>query len=527
MERGRFMENLGSTFIFIFIGLGCIIAGFFLNSFLVSKRSKQAHADAAGIRQLAQREAETIRKEAELQAKDVSHKMRQEFEAQTKDRREELNNAEKRIVSREENIDKRVDLLEKKEKDLTARLDVLRDGEVKIKEKTEELNKVLIEEKQRLQTVANLSTEEAKKILLARIEDDLASEKALRIRHINEEIKDSADKKARELITIAIQRCASDHTSETTVSVVPLPSDEMKGRIIGREGRNIRALEQATGVDIIIDDTPEAVTISGFDMMRREIARLSIEQLIGDGRIHPGRIEEVVEKAKEEIEKKIKEEGERSAIELGIHGMHPELIKLVGKLRYRTSFGQNGLNHSIEVSKLMGIIAHQLGIDVKTAKRAGLLHDIGKVVSSDVEEGTHAIVGARLCRKYGESEDVAYAVESHHGEVEMNTLYGILVSAADAISAARPGARAESMETYVKRLENLEKISNSFKGVEKSYALQAGREIRIVVMPDKVNDDEAVIMARDIRKRIEEEMEYPGHIKVMVVRETRAIEVAK
>ncbi len=521
------MESLGGTFIFIFIGIGCVIAGFFLNNFLSSKRSKEAHTDAADIRELAKREAETIRKEAELSAKDVLLKMRQEFENQTKERREELSAAEKRILGREENLDKRVDLLEKKEKDLIARLDALREGETQIKNKTEELSKVLAEEKQRLQSIANLSMEEAKKILLSRIEDDLATEKALRIRHMNEEIKEVADKKARETITIAIQRCASDHTAETTISIVPLPSDEMKGRIIGREGRNIRALEQATGVYIIIDDTPEAVTISGFDMMRREIARMAIEQLIGDGRIHPGRIEEVVEKAKEELDKKIKEGGEQAAIELGIHGMHPELIKLVGKLRYRTSFGQNGLNHSIEVSKLMGIMAHQLGIDIKTAKRSGLLHDIGKVVSSDVEEGTHAIVGARLCRKYGETEDVAYAVESHHGEVEMNTLYGILVSAADAISAARPGARAESMETYIKRLENLEKISNSFKGVEKTYALQAGREIRVVVMPDKVSDDEAVIMARDIRKKIEEEMEYPGHIKVMVVRETRAIEFAK
>jgi len=521
------MENLGGLFILIFVSIGCIIAGFFLNTFLVSKRSKEAQTNANDIRDIAKREAETIRKEAELQAKDILLKMRQEFEIQTKERRDELSAAEKRILTREENLDKRVDLLEKKEKDLNSRLEVLRDGEAKVKEKTEELAKIIAEEKQRLQTIANLSTEEAKKILLARIEDELDTEKAMRIRHMNEEIKDTADKKARELITIAIQRCASDHTAETTVSVVPLPSDEMKGRIIGREGRNIRALEQATGVDIIIDDTPEAVTISGFDMMRREIARMAIEQLIGDGRIHPGRIEEVVEKAKDELDKKIKEYGEQAVIELGIHGMHPELIKLVGKLRYRTSFGQNGLNHSIEVSKLMGIMAYQIGVDVKTAKRSGLLHDIGKVVSSDVEEGTHAIVGGRLCRKYGETEDVAYAVESHHGEVEMNTLYGILVSAADAISAARPGARAESMETYIKRLENLEKISNSFKGVEKSYALQAGREIRVVVMPDKINDDEAIVMARDIRKKIEEEMEYPGHIKVMVVRETRAIEFAK
>lgn len=517
----------GLVLLAIFAGIGCIILGFFLNRFLGGKRTQESQREASEIRELAKREAETTRKEAELHAKDLLIKMRQDFETQSKERRDELLATEKRIVSREENLDKRVDLLEKKEKDLMTRLDALRDTEIKIKERSEELEKLVAEEKQRLQSISNLSQEEGRKLLLSRIEDDLLTEKATRIRHINEEIKDSADKKAREIISTAIQRCASDHTAETTISVVPLPSDEMKGRIIGREGRNIRALEQATGVDIIIDDTPEAVTISGFDMVRREIARMALEQLIVDGRIHPGRIEEVVEKAKADLEKKMKEDGEHAAMELGIHGMHPELIKLVGRLRYRTSFGQNGLNHSIEVAKLMGIMAHQLGVDVKNAKRAGLLHDIGKVVSSDVEEGTHAIVGARLCRKYGEVEDVSYAVESHHGEVEMNTVFGILVSAADAISAARPGARAESMETYVKRLENLEKISNSFKGVEKSYALQAGREIRIVVMPEKVSDDEALIMARDVRKKIEEEMEYPGHIKVMVVRETRAVEYAK
>ncbi len=520
-------NTLGQAFIFLFAGIGCVIAGFFLNRILGGKRTAEAQKGAADIKDLARREADSIKKEAELQAKDLLLKMRQDFEKETKERRDEISSGEKRIAQREENLDKRVDLLEKKEKDLNSRLDSLRDGEAKLKGSHDELQKLIAQEKERLHAIANISAEDAKNILLRRIEEDLLNEKAVRIRHINEEIKDSADKKAREIISTAIQRCASDHTAETTISVVPLPSDEMKGRIIGREGRNIRALEQATGVDIIIDDTPEAVTISGFDMMRREIARMAIEQLIADGRIHPGRIEEVVAKAQAEIDKKIKEEGEASVLELGLHGMHPELTKLVGKLRYRTSFGQNGLNHSIEVAKLMGIMAHQLGIDVKIAKRAGLLHDIGKVVPSDVEEGTHAIVGARLCRKYGEVEEVAYGVESHHGEVEMNTIYGILVSAADAISAARPGARAESMETYVKRLENLEKISNSFKGVEKTYALQAGREIRVVVMPDKVNDDEAVVMARDIRKKIEEEMEYPGHIKVMVVRETRAIEYAK
>lgn len=521
-------SNALAQALMILVGaIGCIIAGFFLNKILGNKRLHEAQKGADEIREFARREAETIKKEAELSAKDTLIRMRQEFEVQTQTRRDELSQTEKRILGREENLDKRVELLEKKEKDLITRTTTLQEGEEKLKESKNELDKIIAEEKTRLQAIAGLSTDEAKKILLARVDDELLSEKAQRIRFINEQIKDEADKKAREVITIAIQRCASDHTAETTITVVPIPSDEMKGRIIGREGRNIRALEQATGVDIIIDDTPEAVTISGFDMVRREIARMALEQLIADGRIHPGRIEEVVEKAKAELEKKMKEDGERAAIELGIHGMHPELVKLVGRLRYRTSFGQNGLNHSIEVAKLMGIMAHQIGIDIKTAKRSGLLHDIGKVVSSDVEEGTHAIVGARLCRKYGESEDVSYAVESHHGEVEMNTVYGILVSAADAISAARPGARAESMETYIKRLENLEKIANSFKGVEKTFALQAGREIRVVVTPEKVTDEQATVIAREIRNKIEEEMEYPGHIKVMVVRETRAVEIAK
>jgi ribonuclease Y len=523
------MESSAITQVLYFV-LGAIvffIGGYFFRNILGRQRVDAANKEANGVRELAQREAETIRKEAQLQAKDTLLKMRQDFEKETKERRDELTSMEKRVLQREENMDKRVDILDKKEKDITTRQEILQKGEVILKQKDDELIKVLTQEKERLHTIANLTAEEAKQILLRRIEEELLNEKAMRLRHMNEEIKETSDKKAREIISTAIQRCASDHTAETTISVVPLPSDEMKGRIIGREGRNIRTLEQATGVDIIIDDTPEAVTISGFDMMRREVARMALEALIADGRIHPGRIEEVVEKAQADLEKKIKEDGEQAVIELGIHGMHPELIKLVGRLRYRTSFGQNGLNHSIEVAKLMGIMAHQLGTDVKIAKRAGLLHDIGKVVSSDVEEGTHAIVGARLARKFGETEEVAYAVESHHGEVEMNTVYGILVSAADAISASRPGARAESMETYIKRLENLEKISNSFKGVEKSYALQAGREIRIVVTPEKVNDDEAVIMARDIRKKIEEEMEYPGHIKVMVVREIRAIEYAK
>jgi len=503
------------------------LAGYVIRWIFAGERIKLAEHRAKELKQSTEREVENRKKESELAARDLLIKIRQDFEKETKDRREEVLSAEKRILQREENLDKRVDLLEKKEKDIAQRTNSLHMDEIAIKEKKDHLEQLVAEEKKRLQVISNLTPEEAKKLLLSRLDDELVPEKAARIRRAEEEIKETVDKKARFMISTAIQRCASDHTAETTVSVVSLPSDEMKGRIIGREGRNIRALETATGVDIIIDDTPEAVTISGFDMIRREIARIALENLVADGRIHPGRIEEVVEKAKKELEERIKEEGERAAFDLGIHGMHPELLKIVGRLKFRTSFGQNALQHTKEVSYLIGVMAGLLGLDPKLAMRAGLLHDIGKVVSQDVEEGTHAIVGGNLARKYGESEEVARAVESHHEEVERNTLYGILVCAADAISAARPGARAETLETYVKRLENLETIANSFKGVEKAFALQAGREIRIIVNPEKINDDEAIVMARDIRKKIEEEMEYPGHIKVLVVRETRATEYAK
>ncbi len=524
-----FAENsvILKSFLFTFFAIGLVMSGYLLSRFFGDKRIHQAEKRARDLKELTEREIETRKKEAELAAKDLLIKLRTDFEKETKDRREEIQNAEKRVQQKEENLEKRVDLLDKKEKDITSRLSVLREEELNIKQRNEQLDKMIAEEKQKLQTISNLSQEDAKRLLLSLIEQELMEEKATRIRKMEEEIKESADKKARQVITNAIQRCASDHTADTTVSVVALPSDEMKGRIIGREGRNIRALEQATGVDIIIDDTPEAVTISGFDMIRREVAKMALESLVSDGRIHPGRIEEVVERAKKEMDNKIKEEGERAAFDLGIHDMHLELLKLLGRLKYRTSFGQNGLQHTKEVAQLMGHMAGQLGLDIKLAIRAGLLHDIGKVVSQEMEEGTHAIVGGNLCRKFGEPEEVAKAVESHHEEVEMTSIYGVLVCAADAISAARPGARAETLETYVKRLENLETIANSFKGVEKAFALQAGREVRIIVDPSKINDDESVVMARDIRKRVEEEMEYPGHIKVMVVRETRAVEYAK
>ena len=502
-------------------------AGYLLRWFFAGKKLREAESQAKELIEASKKDAENRKKEIELQAKDAMIKLRQDFEKETKERREEIAALEKRLLQKEENLDKRVDLLEAKEKDINQRFSLLKEQEEQATKQKSELNSLIIEEKERLQKISSLTQDEARNILLSRIDEELLQEKATRIRQMEENIKDAADKTAKTIISTAIQRCASEHTAASTISVVMLPSDEMKGRIIGREGRNIRALEAAAGVDIIIDDTPEAVTISGFDMYRREIARIALENLIADGRIHPGRIEEVVEKAKKEMETVIKEEGEKTAFDLGIHGMHIELLKLVGKLKFRTSYGQNGLQHTKEVAMLMRTMASQLGFDPKVAMRAGLLHDIGKVVSQEVEEGTHAIVGGNLCRKYGEREEVANAVEAHHDEVECHTLYGALLCAADAISAARPGARAETLETYVKRLETLEAIANSFKGINKAYALQAGREIRVLVDPEKVNDDESIVMARDLRKKIEEEMEYPGQIKVIILRETRAVEYAK
>jgi len=504
-----------------------LVAGVLCRTYFSNKRIREAEQKAKELKAFAQREADSHRREAELAGKDLMLKLRQDFEKQTKERRDELALLEKRLHQKEENIDKRVDLLEKKEKDINSRFSVLKEGEDRVQKKEHELSKLIEDEKKRLQEMSSMTQDQAKELLLSRLDEELVQDKASRIRQAEEEIRDKSQKTARNILTTAIQRCASDHTAETTVSVVPLPSDEMKGRIIGREGRNIRALEMATGVDIIIDDTPEAVTISGFDMVRREVARITLEKLISDGRIHPGRIEEVVEKAKQEIEEKIKEEGDKAAFDSGIHQMHPELLKLVGRLKYRTSFGQNALIHTKEVANLMGIMATQLGLDPKVAVRVGLLHDIGKIVSQEVEEGTHALVGANLAKKYGENEIVVNAIAAHHEEVECKSLYGVLLCAADAVSAARPGARAETLEIYIKRLESLEKIAHSFKGVDKAFALQAGREIRVMVCPEKVNDDEALVMARDIRKRIEQDLEYPGQIKVLVVRETRAMEYAK
>ncbi|MCM8779902.1 MAG: ribonuclease Y [Candidatus Omnitrophica bacterium] len=508
------------------VAVAALCLGYYLRKVLAEKKIEDAEAQAHHILEQAKREALDKHRQAELEAKDLLYRMRQDFERETKDRRQELANQEKRLVQKEENVDRRLNFLESKEKELESKVGTLKTQEEALKAKEAQLTSLISEEKNRLQKISSLSQEEARKILLARIAEELGAEKAVMIKKMEEEVRSASEKKARELISLAIQRIAAEHTAESTVSVVALPSDEMKGRVIGREGRNIRALEMATGVDVIIDDTPEAVTLSGFDPIRREVARLSLEKLIADGRIHPGRIEEIVEKTKQELEEKIREEGERAAFDVGIHGLHPELIKLLGRLKYRTSYGQNTLQHSKEVAFLLGIMASELGADFRLARRIGLLHDIGKAVDHQVE-GTHAGLGAELAKKYGESADVIHAIEAHHEEAQPQTVYAVLAAAADAISAARPGARRETLETYIKRLEKLESIANLFKGVEKSYAIQAGREIRVIVQPDKISDSEAVSLAHEIRKKIEEGMEYPGQIKVTVIRETRAIEYAK
>ncbi|MGD0336403.1 MAG: ribonuclease Y [Candidatus Omnitrophota bacterium] len=512
--------------ILIVTALAALAAGYFMRKHVAEKKIQNAELEAQHILEGAKKEALDKRREAELEAKDLLYRMRQDFEHETKDRRQEIVGLEKRLVQKEENIDRRLDLLEKKEKEIETLKDNVRKQEESAKEKETQLHGLISEEKERLQKISSLSAEEAKQILLSRLNEELNNEKAVLIKRQEDELRTLADKKAKEMISLAIERCAAEHTVESTVSVVTLPNDEMKGRVIGREGRNIRALEMATGVDVIIDDTPEAVTLSAFDTVRREIARLSLEKLIADGRIHPGRIEEVVEKTKKEMDEKIREEGERVAFEAGVNGLHPELIKLLGRLKYRTSFGQNALQHSKETAFILGAMASEMGLDFKLSRRIGLLHDIGKAVDHQVE-GTHAKIGADLARKYNESPEVVSAIEAHHEETAPQSIYAVLTVAADAISAARPGARRETLETYVKRLEKLESIANLFKGVEKSFAIQAGREIRIIVQPEKISDGDAVSLAREIRKKIEEGMEYPGQIKVTVIRETRAIEYAK
>jgi len=503
-----------------------LLAGYLARKHMAEKKLGDAETKATQIVEQAKKEAQDRHREAELEAKDLLYRMRQDFERSTQDRRQEIANLEKRLTQKEENIDRRLGLLEGKEKEIEVKQQNVQKVEENIKQKDNQLHALIMEEKERLQRISSLSAEEAKQILLNRLSEELNAEKSVLIKRQEEELRSTADKKSREILSLAIQRCAAEHTVETTVSVVNLPGDEMKGRVIGREGRNIRAFEMATGVDVIIDDTPEAVSLSCFDTVRREIARMSLEKLISDGRIHPGRIEEVVEKTKKDMDEKIREEGERAAFDAQVDGLHPEIIKLLGRLKYRTSFGQNALQHSKEVSYLLGVMASELGLDFKLARRIGLLHDIGKAVDHQVE-GTHAKLGADLARKYNESVEVVGAIEAHHEEAEPKSLYAVLAVAADAISAARPGARRETLETYIKRLDKLEGIANVFKGVEKSYAIQAGREIRVIVQPEKISDSEAVNLSREIRKKIEEGMEYPGQIKVTVIRETRAIEYAK
>ena len=478
-----------------------------------------AEARAREIIDDAVKTAGAKKKESLLEIKEESIKNKNELEKETKERRSELQRYEKRVLSKEETLDKKSEAIERREAGFTAKEEELRQREAKV----EELSQQRVQE---LERISGLTSEQAKEYLLKTVEEDVKHDTAKMIKELEAQAKEEADKKAKEYVVTAIQRCAADHVAETTISVVQLPSDEMKGRIIGREGRNIRTLETLTGVELIIDDTPEAVVLSGFDPIRREVARIALEKLIVDGRIHPARIEEMVEKAQKEVDTMIREEGEAAALEVGVHGIHPELIKLLGRMKFRTSYGQNALKHSIEVAQLSGLLAGEIGLDVRLAKRAGLLHDIGKSIDHDVE-GSHIQIGVDLCRKYKESPTVINAVEAHHGDVEPETLIACVVQAADTISAARPGARRETLETYTNRLKQLEDITNQFKGVDKSFAIQAGREIRVMVVPEQVSDADMVLLARDIAKQIEFELEYPGQIKVNVIRESRVTDYAK
>lgn len=463
--------------------------------------------------------AETKKREALLEAKEESIRTKNELDKETKERRAELQRYERRVLNKEENLDKKSETLERRETSLSAR-------EENVNRKLTEAEELLDKRQQELERISGLTSEQAKEYLLKSVEDDVKHDTAIMVKEMETRAKEEADKKAKEYVVTAIQRCAADHVAETTVSVVQLPNDEMKGRIIGREGRNIRTLETMTGVELIIDDTPEAVVLSGFDPVRREVARIALERLIVDGRIHPARIEEMVEKAQKEVEVNMREDGEAATLEVGIHGIHPELVKLLGKMKFRTSYGQNALKHSIEVSQLSGLLAAEMGLDVRMAKRAGLLHDIGKAVDHEME-GSHIQLGSELCRKYKESATVINAVESHHGDVEAQSLIACIVQAADTISAARPGARRETLETYTSRLRQLEEITNNFKGVDKSFAIQAGREIRVMVVPEQISDSDMVLLARDVSKKIEAELEYPGQIKVNVIRESRVVDYAK
>ena len=478
-----------------------------------------AEEEAKRIVNDAIKSAEQKRKETIIEAKDEAFRLKSEADKEIKDRRAEVSRQERRMDQKEEALDKRTAAMERKEEDLKRRTET-------VEARLDELEQLKIRQTEKLETIAAMSKEDARAVLLKQVDDELTHEKAMKISAYQANMKDECDQIARDLVGQAIARCAADATGEATVSVVPLPNDEMKGRIIGREGRNIRALETATGCDLIIDDTPEAITLSSFDQTRREVARMALERLIADGRIHPARIEETVEKCRRELEIQMKREGDKAVMDLGVHSLHPDLVKLIGRLKYRTSFGQNVLSHSIEVAWLAGLLAGELGVNVQLARRAGLLHDIGKALDHEFE-GTHVSLGVEYARKYREKEDIVHAIQAHHGDVECKTLVACLVQAADAISAARPGARRENLENYIKRLEKLEEITSSYPGVEKSYAIQAGREVRVMVKPEQVSEDQMVILARELAKRIENELEYPGQIKVHVLRETKVIEYAK
>ena len=505
--------------IVVVVGAICTLVGYIIRKNIGEKAIGSAEQKARNLILDAQNKSETIKKEITLEAKEEAHRMRTDVEREVKERRAEIQRSERRLIQKEESVDRKLENIEKREESITKH-------ENEILAKKKELEGFVAKQIEELEKISGLTAEEAKALLLDEIEKDVRHDASLMIKDIESKAKEEADKRAKQIITGAIQRCAADHVAESTVSVVALPNDEMKGRIIGREGRNIRAIETLTGVDLIIDDTPEAVIISGFDPVRREIARVALEKLIVDGRIHPARIEEMVEKAEKEVNSIIKEEGEQATFEVGIHNLHPELIKLLGRLKYRTSYGQNVLKHSVEVAHLAGLMAGELGLDVKLAKRAGLLHDIGKALDHEFE-GTHVDIGIQVLKKYKESAAVINGMAAHHGDYEPKSMEAVLIAAADALSAARPGARRETLDAYIKRLEKLEEIANTTPGVDKSFAIQAGREIRIIAKPEEVNDESIVLLAREISKKIESELEYPGQIKVNVVRETRAIDYAK
>ena len=496
-----------------------LVGGYLLRRFTAQSKLGSAETEAEKLLQTARDKAEATKKEALIEAKEQAYSLRSDIEKETKERRAELSATEKRLTQKEELLEQKTGALEQKAAEVELRSSTIEAERAKLVN-LQEKEKVLLEK------IAGLSAEDAKGIMLKNIEDDVRREAAIMIRRVESEAKDEADKKARHLLATAIQRCASDHTAETTVSVVQLPGDDMKGRIIGREGRNIRAFETVTGINLIIDDTPEAVILSSFDPVRREIARITLEKLMADGRIHPARIEETYEKAKADVDNQIREAGEQAVLETGVHNLNPELTRVLGRLKYRTSYGQNVLQHSLEVAHLAGIMASELGADVRLAKRCGLLHDLGKAIDQDVE-GPHAVIGAELAKRFGEKPDVVNAIEAHHEEIEPTTVEAVLIQAGDAISASRPGARRETLESYVKRLEKLEALAESYKGVEKSYAMQAGREIRIMVRPGEIDDGESMLLAREIAKDIEEQLQYPGQIKVTVIRENRAVEYAR